>query len=84
MPIGISEDHAELAGSIRKWAEALQPRELVKSAQGEPGVLAAWSQRYAEMGLATIAAPEPKSRRKRRKAGRNPMQRIVLPEFALA
>ena len=59
MPIGISEDHAELAGSIRKWAEALQPRELVKSAQGEPGVLAAWSQRYAEMGLATIAAPEP-------------------------
>ena len=59
MPIGISEEHAELAGSIRKWADALQPRELVKSAEGDAGVLAAWSQRYAEMGLATIAAPEP-------------------------
>ncbi len=59
MPIGIGEDHTELAASIGKWAEALQPREAVKAAEGDAEALAAWSLRYAEMGLAAIAAPEP-------------------------
>src|SRR5690348_11731136 len=59
MAIGISEDHAELAASIRKWARALAPREAARAAEGDPQALADWSERYAETGLATIAVPEP-------------------------
>lgn len=58
MPIGITEDHLELATMVRKWAEGLQPREAAKAAEGKPEALAEWSTSYAELGLATIGAAE--------------------------
>ena len=59
MPIGISEDHLELAESLRQWAEAQSPREAAKEAEGKPSSLTDWAARVGEMGLCTIAAAEP-------------------------
>ena len=58
MPIGITEDHTELAAMVRKWAEGLEPREAAKAAEGDPASLGAWAEKYAELGLATIGASE--------------------------
>ncbi|RYE81391.1 MAG: acyl-CoA dehydrogenase [Myxococcales bacterium] len=59
MPIGITEDHLELASTVRKWAEGLSPRESIKEASDRSREwLATWSPRYAELGLATIAVDE--------------------------
>lgn len=58
MPIGISEEQLELAAMVRKWAEGQSPREAARAAEGKPEVLAEWSRKYAELGLATIAVAE--------------------------
>jgi alkylation response protein AidB-like acyl-CoA dehydrogenase len=59
MSIGISVEHAELAASVRKWAEAAGAVEAVRRADADGADLRGWSERYAELGLATIAVPAP-------------------------
>jgi alkylation response protein AidB-like acyl-CoA dehydrogenase len=58
MPIGISDEHSELAASVRKWAESQGCVDAVRAAEGDPASLAAWGARAAEMGITAIALPE--------------------------
>jgi alkylation response protein AidB-like acyl-CoA dehydrogenase len=58
MPIGISDDHVELAATVRKWAESQGAVEAVRAAEDDPATLGAWGARAAEMGLTAIALPE--------------------------
>lgn len=58
MSIGITEEHRELAATVAKWAEGLRPRAAARAAEGAPEHLAEWAKKYADLGLATIAAPE--------------------------
>ncbi|MCZ4500756.1 MAG: acyl-CoA dehydrogenase domain protein [Marmoricola sp.] len=58
MPIGISDDHTELAGSVRKWAESQGSIAAVRAAETDPSALAPWGVLPAEMGLSAIALPE--------------------------
>ena len=59
MSIGISEEHAELARSLREWAASLGGREVARDADGDPGASFAdtWKA-CVEMGVATIGLPE--------------------------
>ncbi len=59
MSIGISEEHAELARSLREWAASLGGREVARDADGDAGASFAdtWKA-CAEMGAATIGLPE--------------------------
>jgi alkylation response protein AidB-like acyl-CoA dehydrogenase len=57
MVLGISDEHAELAATVRKWAESQGAIEAVRAAETDPGSLAAWGARAAEMGLTAIALP---------------------------
>ncbi|MFC6342887.1 hypothetical protein ACFP8W_12940, partial [Nocardioides hankookensis] len=59
MSIGISDEHVELAASLRKWAADLQGRELTRAAETEAdaGFGDVWAAAQ-EMGIATIAVPE--------------------------
>jgi alkylation response protein AidB-like acyl-CoA dehydrogenase len=59
VPIGIGDEHVELAGSLHKWAEAAGAVEAVRAAEEDPAVLAGWGPRWAELGLAAVALPEP-------------------------
>ena len=59
MPIGISDDHVELGAAIRAWAREQQTSAAVRAAEGDPGRLAGWTARVAEMGIASVALPEP-------------------------
>ncbi len=59
MPIGISDEHAELATSVRKWAESQGAVEAVRAAEADASGLASWTGRAGELGLAAIALPEP-------------------------
>ncbi|MFC7496197.1 MULTISPECIES: acyl-CoA dehydrogenase family protein [unclassified Nocardioides] len=59
MSIGISDEHVELAASLRKWAADLDPVALVRAAEDDAderfdGVWKA----VEEMGVHTIAVPE--------------------------
>ncbi len=58
MPIGISDEHSELAASVRKWAESQGSIAAVRAAETDPGALAPWGTLPAEMGLSAIALPE--------------------------
>lgn len=58
MPIGISDDHTELAASVRKWAESQGSIAAVRAAETDPDALAPWGTLPAEMGLSAIALPE--------------------------
>jgi len=58
MPIGISDDHSELAASVRKWAESQGSIAAVRAAETDPGALAPWATLPAELGLTAIALPE--------------------------
>lgn len=58
MPIGISDEHTELAASVRKWAESQGSIAAVRAAETDPGALAPWGVLPAEMGLSAIALPE--------------------------
>jgi alkylation response protein AidB-like acyl-CoA dehydrogenase len=57
MPLGISDEHAELAATVRKWAESQGAIEAVRAAETDPASLALWGARAAEMGLSAIALP---------------------------
>jgi alkylation response protein AidB-like acyl-CoA dehydrogenase len=59
MSIGISEEHAELARSLREWAASLGGREVAREADTDAGASFAdtWKA-CVEMGVATIALPE--------------------------
>ena len=59
MSIGISEEHVELARSLREWAASLGGRELVRAAEAEADATFAdaWKA-CVEMGVATIGLPE--------------------------
>ncbi|MFL6156181.1 MAG: acyl-CoA dehydrogenase family protein [Marmoricola sp.] len=58
MPIGISDDHSELASTVRKWAESQGSIAAVRAAETDPAALAPWGALPAEMGLTAIALPE--------------------------
>ncbi|MBC9731851.1 acyl-CoA dehydrogenase [Nocardioides marmotae] len=59
MSIGISDEHVELADSLRKWAASLDGPALVRAAEGEAAEpFAATWQAVTEMGVATIGLPE--------------------------
>ncbi len=59
MSIGISDEHVELAASLRKWAADLRGRELARAAEqdADAGFDTAWSA-LSEMGVSTIGLPE--------------------------
>ena len=59
MSIGISDEHVELASSLRKWAADLRGRELARAAEDDAGAAFedVWSA-VGEMGIATIGLPE--------------------------
>jgi alkylation response protein AidB-like acyl-CoA dehydrogenase len=59
MSIGISEEHVELARSLREWAASLGGRTVVRDAEGEADATFAdtWKA-CAEMGVATIGLSE--------------------------
>ncbi|MDN4175351.1 acyl-CoA dehydrogenase [Nocardioides sp. SOB77] len=59
MSIGISDEHVELADSLRKWAASLDGPAVVRAAEGEAAEpFAATWQAVTEMGVATIGLPE--------------------------
>jgi 3-oxochol-4-en-24-oyl-CoA dehydrogenase len=58
MPIGISDEHAELAASVRKWAESQGAIDAIRAAETDPAPLATWGARAAELGVTAIALPE--------------------------
>ncbi len=59
MPIGISDDHTELAAAFSKWAGSLGGIEAARAAEADQGAeFAEHSRAVAEMGLAGIAVPE--------------------------
>jgi alkylation response protein AidB-like acyl-CoA dehydrogenase len=59
MSIGISEEHVELARSLREWAASLGGRELARAADGDADASFADSWKACvEMGVATIGLPE--------------------------
>ena len=57
MPIGITDEHTELATTVRKWAESQGAVDAVRAAETDPAPLADWGGRAAEMGLTAIALP---------------------------
>ena len=59
MSIGISEEHVELARSLREWAASLGGREAARDADSDAGATFAdtWKA-CVEMGVATIGLPE--------------------------
>ncbi len=59
MPIGIDDDHVELADAFGKWASSLAGIQAARQAEGDPAAeFAEQSAAVAEMGLAGIAVPE--------------------------
>jgi 3-oxochol-4-en-24-oyl-CoA dehydrogenase len=59
MSIGISDEHVELASSLRKWAADLRGRALARAAErdAEATFADAWAA-LTEMGVPTIGLPE--------------------------
>ncbi len=59
MSIGISEEHAELAASVRQWAASLEGREVARACEddAEASFDEVWKA-VVEMGVATIGLPE--------------------------
>ncbi len=59
MSIGISEEHVELASSLRRWAAGLDGSEVARAAEHEPAeAFASTWKAVTEMGVATIGLPE--------------------------
>ena len=59
MSIGISDEHVELAASLRRWAEGLGGLDAVRAAETDADAAfpEVWKA-VGEMGLATIGLPE--------------------------
>src|SRR3954451_16824795 len=59
MSIGISEEHVQLARSLREWAASLGGRELARDAEGDAEAAFADSWKACvEMGVATVGLAE--------------------------
>ncbi|WP_036507785.1 acyl-CoA dehydrogenase family protein [Nocardioides sp. URHA0020] len=59
MSIGISDEHVELAASLRKWAADLDGRALARAVEADADATFAVAREAGqEMGIATIALPE--------------------------
>ncbi len=59
MPIGISDDHVELAAAFGTWARSLGGIEAARAAEQDPvAEFAEQARAVVEMGLAGIAVPE--------------------------
>ncbi|MBO9520584.1 MAG: acyl-CoA dehydrogenase family protein [Nocardioidaceae bacterium] len=58
MPIGITDDHAELAAALADWAASAGTIDAVRGAETDPSGLAGWPARAAELGLTSIALPD--------------------------
>ena len=59
MSIGISEEHVELARSLREWAASLGGRDVARDAEDDAGAdFADTWKACVEMGVATIGLPE--------------------------
>ena len=59
MPIGISDDHVELAAAFGKWAGSLGGIAAARDAEDDPAAeFVEQAAAVAEMGLAGIAVPE--------------------------
>ncbi|GAA2153724.1 acyl-CoA dehydrogenase [Nocardioides koreensis] len=59
MALGITDEHVELAASLRRWAAGLAPTAAVRAAEGEPDEAFADVWKAAgEMGVTAIALPE--------------------------
>ena len=59
MSIGITDEHVELAASLRKWAASLGGAEVARASEDEADATFAdtWKA-VSEMGVATIGLPE--------------------------
>ena len=59
MSIGMSEEHVELARSLREWAASISGRDAARDAESDPHAAFAdvWKQ-AVEMGVPTIGLPE--------------------------
>ncbi|MBA2952556.1 acyl-CoA dehydrogenase [Nocardioides sp. MAH-18] len=59
MSIGISEEHVELASSLRKWAADLRGRDVARAAEGDAGARfeQVWTA-VRDMGVPEIGLPE--------------------------
>jgi alkylation response protein AidB-like acyl-CoA dehydrogenase len=59
MSLALTDDQAELAESLRKWAASLGPIEAARAAEADPGADFAeiWAA-VEEMGVAAIVVPE--------------------------
>ena len=60
MSLGITDEHADMAASLRRWAAGLGATAAVRAAEGEPDEAFAdvWKA-VGEMGVAVIGLPEP-------------------------
>ncbi|MDT0201439.1 acyl-CoA dehydrogenase [Nocardioides sp. AE5] len=59
MSLGISDEHRELAGTLRKWAASLDPVTAVRAAEEDPSAdFGDQWQAVVEMGLPGLAVPE--------------------------
>ncbi|WP_300678929.1 acyl-CoA dehydrogenase [Nocardioides sp.] len=60
MPLGLTDDHQDLAQSVREWAGDLGATALVRAAEtdAEPAFGDLWAE-TVKLGLPLIAAPEP-------------------------
>lgn len=58
MSIGISDEHVELAASLRKWGATLGATAAVRAAEADPAALGDWGATAAGMGLTSVALPE--------------------------
>jgi len=59
MPIGVSEEHRDLAASLRGWAHGLGGPAVARAAEGDPGERfdAVWD-KVVDQGVAAIGVPE--------------------------
>lgn len=59
MSIGITDEHVELAASLRKWGSSLGGVDVCRAAETDPGATFAEArQAAAEMGVTSIGLPE--------------------------
>src|SRR3954447_11444933 len=59
MSIGISDEHVELASSLRKWAADLGARDLARASEEDPDAsFPDVGEPLREMGVTTIGLPE--------------------------
>jgi len=58
MPIGITDDHAELSAALADWSASSGAIDAVRAAESDTSGLALWTAKAAEMGLTSVALPD--------------------------